>query len=193
MSRHTPSLWVCFFVAFTAACTKAPPPSADESGSPLDAPLMAYLSMARALHHEATLEEDSGSPAKALAAMDRLLAAPRPANANAIPEVEEVLADAFARSTELAIHAGDLDRGARYAKEGLTHASGTSYFRGHLLEVDGLLEEARVAALRDAGKSAEAEAAKTRAIEKLEAAVRVQQSVIGGALAADAGASGRPR
>ena len=182
-----------WLLVFAEACTKAPPPSLEENTPPLDTPVMAYLSMARALHHEASLEEESGSSVKALAAMDKLIAAPRPERAGAVPEVEEVLADAFARSTELAIRVGDLERGAGYAKEGLKHAPTASYFRGHLLEVDGLLEEARAATLRDAGKSAEAEAAKARAIEKLESAVRVQQSVIGSALSPDGGSAGRTR
>jgi len=159
----------------TVACDK-PAPRPEENAA-IDAPTMAYLSMARALHHEANLYEDS-APDKALAAIDRLVAAERPKSALPSPEVEEVLADAYARATELTIRSGELDRGSRYVKEGLAHAPSASYFRGHLLEVDGLLEEARAAAFGDAGKPAEADAAKQRAIEKLEAAVKMQQSVI---------------
>lgn len=186
---------ISFAVLFAmglAACGK-PPLDRDhrEETALLDTQTMAYLSMARAIHHEANLHED-GSPEKALAAMDRLIAAERPKNATAIPEVEEVLADAYARSAELAIRVGDADRGGRYVKDGLAHAPAESYFRGHLLEVDGLLEEARAMSLRDAGKPEEAEAAKRRAIEKLEAAVKMQQSVIAHALR-DAGVEEKKR
>lgn len=54
-----------------------------------------------------------------------------------------------------------------------------TYFRGHLLEVSGIVQEARSAELKDAGKTAEADEARTRALRLLREAVDVQESVIG--------------
>ena len=71
----------------------------------------------------------------------------------------------------------------RDVREGLLRASGPTYFRGHLLEVQGLIEEARATAFVDAGKREEATAAKAHAISLLEEAVRVQEQVINRALA----------
>ena len=65
---------------------------------------------------------------------------------------------------------------------------GPTYFRGHLLEVEGLVEEARAGALADAGKSDEAvRGAGREAVTLLEEAVRVQEQVIDRALAATEG------
>src|SRR5688572_9839702 len=66
----------------------------------VDTELMAFLSEARALHHEANLREDLGDAEGAIAAMNRLVAAQRPHD-KASPEVEEVLADSYARLAEL--------------------------------------------------------------------------------------------
>ncbi len=59
---------------------------------------------------------------------------------------------------------------------------GPTYFRGHLLEVQGIIEEARAAALADAGRAAEAAKARARAIGLLEEAVRTQEQLIDQAL-----------
>jgi len=65
---------------------------------------------------------------------------------------------------------------------GLLRVQGPTYFRGHLLEVEGLIEEARAAGLADAGRGDEAAAARSKAMGLLEEAVRVQQGVIEHAL-----------
>jgi hypothetical protein len=158
----------------TAGC-----PSAEPSGTPVDTTIMAFLSAARALHHEADLREKSGDAPGAIAALERLVAMPAPA----ATEVDEVLADTRARLAELRLGRGDLDGAERDVREGLLRASGPTYFRGHLLEVQGLIEEARATAFVDAGKREEATAAKAHAISLLEEAVRVQEQVINRALA----------
>jgi hypothetical protein len=53
-----------------------------------------------------------------------------------------------------------------------------------LLEVEGLVEEARAARLADAGNAAEAQRARERAIALLEEVVRIQDQVIQRSLAA---------
>lgn len=147
-------------------------PSAE--GTPIDAPTMAFLSMARALHHEADLYEGRGDEHAAVGALERLVASPAPAG----PETDEVRADAYARLAELRLKGGDLEGADRDVQTGLTWAHEVTYFRGHLLEVGGIVEEARAAKLSDAGSLVEAARARTSAINRLEAAVHIQQQVI---------------
>jgi tetratricopeptide (TPR) repeat protein len=183
MKRRLGLLLVLSFLLAGAACrseggTTAGCPSAEPTGTPVDTTIMAFLSAARALHHEADLKEKSGDVPGAIAALDRLAAMPAPAAA----EVDEVIADTRARLAELRLGRGDLDGADRDVREGLQHVAGSTYFRGHLLEVQGLVEEARATALVDAGKREEATAAKARAISLLEEAVHVQEQVIDKAL-----------
>lgn len=157
----------------------------------VDVELMAFLSEARALHHQANLKEEAGDVAGASAAMERLVTARRPrTSARPAPEVEEVLADAYARLAELHLRQGALAPAAEAIAEGLAHAPDPTYFRGHLLEVEGLVEEARAAGLADAGKPEEALRARERAIALLEEVVRIQAQVIERSLARDAGTGG---
>ena len=160
------------------AATQQPCVCASETASPpIDPQVMAFLSLARALHHEADIKEQDDDLRGAIAALERLVASPPPRRGS-IPEVEEVLADAYARLAEMKVRARDVE-GARHDVEaGLTHAVEATYFRGHLLEVEGLILEARAAELVDAGRGAEAAQAKAEAIAKLEEAVSVQEQVI---------------
>jgi hypothetical protein len=54
-----------------------------------------------------------------------------------------------------------------------------TYFRGHLFEVRGLVEERNAARLERAGDAAQAAQAKARALEAFEAAMKIQAEVIG--------------
>ena len=163
-------------------------PSSTATTAPVDAApvvdlqVMAFLSEARALHHEANIKEDEGDLASAVTVMMRLVRATHPHADQTIPEVEEVLADAWARLAELNLKQRDLDAAARAVTEGLAHAPEPTYFRGHLLEVEGIILEARATDLADAGKKNEAQRARARAIELLQEAVKVQEQVIGRAL-----------
>ncbi len=158
-----------------------------EAGVVIDTAVMAYLSMARAMHHEANLKEDGDVPG-AIAALGRLAAAGLPHPGERVPEVEDVLADTFARIAELHVRQAELALASESVRQGLMHAPGPTYFRGHLLEIGGIVEEARAVALRDAGQAGEATAAKARALDLLHQAVLVQERVVAEALAADAGA-----
>jgi tetratricopeptide (TPR) repeat protein len=156
----------------------------------VDRDLMAFLSEARALHHQANLEEESNDLPGAIAAMQRLVGARRPHDGKPTPEVEEVLADAYARLAELQLRQGALDPAAEALESGLAHAPEPTYFRGHLVEIQGLVEEARAAGLADAGRPEEAVKAREHAIQLLEEVVRIQDQVIQRSRAAkDAGAS----
>jgi tetratricopeptide (TPR) repeat protein len=161
-------------------------PSAEVAGPPVDTQLMAFLSAARALHHEADIKEQSGDDDGAVAALERLARMPAP---QAI-EVDEVLADAHARLAELRLRRADLDGADRDVRLGLDRAKSPTYFRGHLLEVEGLVEEARASTLSDAGRTDEAARAKAQAISLLEEAVHVQELVIQHALGDKDGGAG---
>jgi hypothetical protein len=177
------------------ACSRAdggaPAARAGDAGPVFDLETMAFLSKARALHHEANVKEEAGDARGAAAEVERIVRAAVPhAGAAVIPEVEEVLADAWARLAELDVRLGDTEGAERAAKEGLSHAREPTYFRGHLLEVEGIAQESRGAALADAGDGVGAASARRAAMRLLEEAVAVQDGVIAGAL--DAGATGRP-
>ncbi len=150
----------------------------DETSPPVDTEIMAFLSEARALHHQANLSEDNGDLPGAIGAMDRLVAARRPHPEKQTPEVEEVLADAYARLAELRVKKGEPENAADSLKRGLEHAPDSTYFRGHLLEVQGLVEEARANAFADAGKQDDAKKSREKAISLLEEVVRIQDQVI---------------
>jgi tetratricopeptide (TPR) repeat protein len=158
-----------------------------DDSTPVDTEIMAFLSEARALHHQANLLEETGDLAGAVAAMERLVAARRPHPERKGPEVEEVLADAYARLAELRHKKGELDPAAAAVKSGLEHVAEATYFRGHLVEVQGLIEEARAAQLTDAGNAAEAARAREHAIQLLEEVVKIQEQVIQRSLAKDGG------
>ncbi len=144
-------------------------------GEPVDDVLMAYLSTARVLHHEADLAEDSGDLKGAIAALDRLLAKPEPRKA---PEIDEVVADTHARLADLCSRTNDFALAAKHVDQGLARATTTSYFRGHLLEVRGLVEERLAKDLSAKGDAAGAGAAKERAMKAYEEAIKIQDEVI---------------
>jgi hypothetical protein len=139
---------------------------------------MAFLSVARALHHEADIAEARSDTPGAVAALERLVSMPSPR----ATEVDEVLADAHARLAELRLRTKDLEGAGADVRAGLDRAREPTYFRGHLLEVAGLVEEARAASFADAGNKDEAARARSKAMQLLEDAVRIQQAVIDRAL-----------
>jgi len=149
----------------------------------VDQGMVAYLSMASALHHEADLAESRNDGPAALVALGRLLDAKIPGS---YPEVREVRADTLARAAELSLQQGGLERAEGYLQRGLVEVPEESYYRGRLFEVSGLLYEAESKQLEAVGKLAEAEAKKRDAIDRLEQAVRIQQAVIERATAPNA-------
>jgi hypothetical protein len=87
---------------------------------------------------------------------------------------------------------GDLDAAAAAVEKGLSHVEGITYFKGHLVEVKGLVEEARAARYADAGNAAEAAKSREKAIQLLEEVVRIQDQVIRSSLGKDA-SNGAPK
>jgi tetratricopeptide (TPR) repeat protein len=189
MIRHLPVLIMVGLLTI-AGCAKRPEPqkvaASADAGPVVDVELMAYLSEARALHHEANLREAENDVPKAIAALERLSRADRPHAPRRLPEVEEVLADTYARLAELRLGRNDFTGALHDVEEGVTHAPEPTYFRGHLFEVEGLIEEARAASLADAGKADEAKRARERALAVLHEAVEIQEKVVAASLG-DAG------
>ncbi len=154
-----------------------------EGDEPRDTALVAFLYEARAQHHRANLAEADGSVDQAVAALETLVKAAHPET----PEVDEVLADTYARLAEL-----ELERGApRPALEDVSRGlalPAAPYFRGHLLEVQGTALEAEAEGLADAGNPDAARSERARARQVLDEAVRIQDDVVRRALP-DAGAT----
>lgn len=186
------ALAVAIVIAIAVGCARD---TAEAGGAPpIDTEVMAFLSEARALHHQANLKEEAGDLAGAVSAMERLVAARRPHPETKTPEVEEVLADAYARLAELELKRSGLPAAARAIDRGLSHAPDATYFRGHLVEVQGLMMEATASELADAGKKEEAARARDKAIQLLEEVVKIQDQVIQKSLAGrDGGAAEAPR
>jgi hypothetical protein len=179
---------ILVFLALLASCAKKASsndegPGAADAGTVVDLDVMAFLSEARALHHQANIKEDDRDIEGAISVMKHLVTAPQPHPGQKVPEVEEVLADAWARIAELELKRHGLEDASKAVTEGLARAPEPTYFRGHLLEVQGIIEESRAADLADAGRKEEAAKAREHAIALLQDAVSVQEKVIGRALA----------
>ena len=172
-----------------AACSRHEEPAQRcppaDAGTPIDPVLLAFLSRARAAHHVADNQESSGDLAAAVQPLQALVAGPLPRTsaADLAPEVREVLADTRARLADLRSRQGAFEVALRDARAGLEMARDPNYFRGHLLETEGLVEERHAKAL-DTTDPAAAVATRKRAIGLLEQAMTVQSGVIEAAPAA---------
>ncbi len=157
----------------------------------VDPALLAFLSKARAAHHEADIAEDSKDTPGALAALTKITAGPLPGGTPVPAEVAEVISDARARLADLESAAGDVDAALREIDAGLAYALTPTHFRGHLFEVKGIVLERRITALKEKGDSKGAERVKGEAITAFNEAIEIQNKVIEGALLgpADAGAA----
>jgi tetratricopeptide (TPR) repeat protein len=145
------------------------------AGEVVDEPLMAWLSITRALHHEADIAEDKGDLKGAIVTLERMLAKAPPRKT---PESNEVLADTRARLADLRSRTGDFDGADKDLEAGLALVPRVSYYAGHLLEVRGLVEQRRSDALAAKGDAAGASKARERAMKADEEAISVQDEVI---------------
>lgn len=175
--------------ALTVACSRddrptaaSADPCACEGRGIVDATLLAFLSKARAAHHSADLAERSGDRAGAIRALLPVVSGPRPGGGALPPEVAEVLADTLARLADLESAAGDVASAERRVTEGIALVPEPTYFRGHLFEVRGLVEERRAAQLTATGDTAGAAAAKEKAATAFVEAIAIQDRVISDAL-----------
>lgn len=153
---------------------------AADAGTPVDPLLLAFLSRARAAHHVADDQESAGDLLAATTPLTQLLQGPLPpplGNAEHAPEVREVLADSYARLADLRSRLGAFEQALSDVRAGLTQARDANYFRGHLLETEGLIEERHAKALESQDPQAAA-ALRQRAIGLLEQAMEVQSHVL---------------
>jgi tetratricopeptide (TPR) repeat protein len=161
-----------------------------ELAPPIDALLMAYLSKARALHHQADLHEQDNDLKAAIADLQTLIATPVPGGGRPMQEAQELLADTLARLADLRGQLGDFDAASSDIEQGLQRAPKVSYFEGHLYEIRGINEQRHAKALADRGDPQGAELARRNAMKALERAVSIQDQVIN-AILSDAGGHGR--
>jgi tetratricopeptide (TPR) repeat protein len=172
-----------------AAETAASACSCEPIGAPVvDPTLLAFLSKARAAHHEADLVEQGEGEGqgqdrpRAIRVLSQLVQGPQPGGASPSPEVAEVIADTRARLADLRSSDGDFDAAIRDVDEGLRLAQTNTHFRGHLFEVRGVVQERRSKALAEKGDAAGAEKAKKDALDAFEKAIEIQDDVIARAL-----------
>lgn len=174
--------------AAPAAAPSAAPACACDDETVVDPTLLAFLSLARAAHHEADLAletadgsaPDAAARSKAVAALERVAKAPW--SGKKPPEVAEVMADTLARLADLRSESGDFDAASRDVDAGIALAAEPTHFRGRLFEVRGLVEERRAKALKEKGDAAGAERAKKAALDAFGQAMDIQEDVIGRAL-----------
>lgn len=180
-------VWLLLATLLLAACSKKEPSALSsgpacncDAGAPVDPILLAFLSRARSAHHLADDREADGDLTASAAPLEQLVQGPLPrvGSAELAPEVREVLADTFARLADLHSRQGAFERALQDVERGLTHAHEPTYFRGHLLETAGLVEERHAKALEKNGDPAGAAVIRKRAIELLERAMDVQSGVI---------------
>jgi hypothetical protein len=179
-ARLAASLLMLAALAGWAGCTeRAPeqPCTCAEAPPPVDAPLMAFLSKARAAHHQADEREEAQDVAGAITALEQITATSLGATGSR-PEAREVLSDTRARLVDLRSQVGKYDEAELDVVEGLKLAPTDSYFEGHLHEMRGVSEERRAKTLAESGDKAGSEAARRRAFESFEKAIDVQDRVI---------------
>jgi tetratricopeptide (TPR) repeat protein len=164
-----------------SACSRAPSTSSCaelDAGPPVDTPLLAFLSRARAAHHLADRAEADHDLARAVEILSAVTAGPLPGDGASLPEVREVLADTLSRLADLESQLGRFDASEHHVEQGLALVPTPTYFRGHLYEIRGLAEERRAAALTQGGDAEGAARAKTRALAALDTAMKIQAEVI---------------
>ena len=167
-------------VAFSCRAEPEPPVNGDAQAV-VDESLLAFLSRARSAHHLADLAEEREDWNEGIKVLRKLVEGPV-AKKPLAPEAREVLADSHARLADYESRLGHFDKALGDVDAGLKLAREVTYFRGHLFEVKGLVEERRAKQLALAGKEAAAAAAKKRAIAAFEKSMSIQAKVIKHAL-----------
>lgn len=173
-------LLLCASLFAAPACVSDGGNAGAKKGAPvLDETVLAFLSKARAAHHAADLHERGGDLAGVVRDLETITGGPRP---TITPEVEEVLADAYARLAEVKSRRAAWSEALADVDAGLGLARDDSHFRGHLYEVKGLVLERQYEAQALEGKADLAAATKESALQAFEEAIDVQERVIQKAL-----------
>lgn len=183
-------LWLLLWIALgvgsaglTVACAEGetqPAPASDCAAgrAVVDPALLAFLSKAKAVHHQADIAEEEGDLAAAVEALAQLVAGPVAGGDEPPPEAREVLADTLARMAELDSRRGRFDLAKGHIDRGLELAVERTHFRGRLMEVRGVVEQRLHDQLTERGDESAAQAAKERAIEAFQEAIAIQDEVI---------------
>lgn len=159
------------------AAAPAAPACACEDEAVVDPPLLAFLSLARAAHHEADLAMEGDERARAVAALARVTSAAW--SGKKPPELVEVTADTFARIADFESEAGKFDEASRAVDAGLALATEATHYRGRLFELRGVVEQRREKALKDKGDKVGAAKAREIALDAFGQAMDIQEDVIG--------------
>ena len=161
-----------------------------EEGAPtaVSPVLLSFLSRARSAHHAADIHVDSNELGKAVEVLDKLTQEAKPkvgADGEAPAEVKEVLADTRARLADLRSRQGRFDAANVDIDAGLKLVADVSYFRGHLFEMRGVVEQRRAKKLTQDGNADAAKEAKQRALVAFEKSMAINLKVIEQALPAE--------
>lgn len=171
-------LLVCMLSA-VQACQRTPQERcAPDTERPVDDALVAFLGRARSAHHLADQAKEQGDLRNAVSQLEKVVLGPRPSPSKLAPETREVLADTFARITQLRSELGEFNQADRAIEQGLLLAPPGTYFEGYLYEAQGLNEERRAKQLESTRELALASAAKKRAVAAFERAMQIQGAVI---------------
>jgi tetratricopeptide (TPR) repeat protein len=139
----------------------------------------ALLGSVRALHHQADVFEHAGDLERAAEAVRRVLALPLQ---RALPEYEDVRADAYGRLAELALRRGAPDDALGLTDTGLAEAPRESVLRARLLMVRGQCLGALANRARERGDSAAEVRRREEAIAVLEQSIAMNQRILARAL-----------
>lgn len=174
----------CLLVASAVVCHCAPnepEPAPQEpcpeldAGTPVDPTLAAFLGKARAAHHSADILEDQQKLEEAIQVLSKLT---KSQDLPDRPEAREVAADTRARLADLESRLGRFEAAAAQVRAGMALVTETTYFRGHLFEVQGLVAERHAKQLREQGQTDQAKRLEERALEAFERSMDIQQQVI---------------
>jgi len=148
-----------------------------DGGEPVGPALLAFLSRSRSAHHRADAREEQQALPAAEVELQAIIQGPKPACPDAA-EVREVLADTHARLADLRSRHEEFSAALADIERGLALVPETGYFRGHLFEVRGLVEERQAKALGGRGDNVGAGRAQERALAAFQEAMRIQSEVI---------------
>jgi hypothetical protein len=177
-------LWLALALA---GCSRSEAPEASppvpcpevDAGTPVDQVLVAFLGKARSAHHSADLLEERHDLNGAVKVLEGLLGG---RSIPARPEAREVQADTRARLADLKSQLGRFDEATREVESGLQLVEGTTYYRGHLFEVKGLVAEREAKRFKAEGDEVRAKRAEQEALDAFEKSMQVQEQVIEKAL-----------
>ncbi|HEY5955561.1 MAG TPA: hypothetical protein VIV60_03365 [Polyangiaceae bacterium] len=165
------------------ACSRTHCPAVDAADDelavePIDPQLLAFLSRAKSAHHIADLQEDA-NPRGAIEALNAVVTGPAPTSNGVLrTEARETIADTQARIAELQSRSKQFDAARQRIELAMKLVPEPDYYRGHLFETQGLIEQRRSEALKSEGNLPASEVARSAALSAFETAMQIQAEVI---------------